>query len=102
MIKNNTDAKFLDELVDKVFKKTIGLKHDITILDWDLDRVYLKVDNYESDIRMWNVWDGQKKNTLRIQWTLFQMIDDGDGSGHGEELGYGVSIVNTDKEEIND
>lgn len=102
MIKNETKTKFLEELVTKVLRKTIGLKHEVLICDWDLDRVYITIDGYESTIRTWNVYDGQKKNTLRVQWTLFKMIDDGNGCGQGEELGYGVSIVNTDEEEIND
>lgn len=57
---------------------------EFTINDWDLDRVYLDVAGDEYDIRMWNITD------VDIRWTLFKIIDDGDGSGHGEEVSSGV------------
>lgn len=96
MIKNNTGADFLNELVTKILRKTIGINHEVTIDDRDLDRVYIHIDETEYDIRTWNVWDGVKKNTLKVQWTLFKMIYESNGDGHGEEIGYGTSIVSVD------
>jgi hypothetical protein len=96
MIKNSTDADLLNELVTKVLRKTIGVNHEVIINDWDLDRVYLHIDDIEFDIRMWNVWNGTKINTLRVQWTLLKMIYESNGDGHGEEIGCGVSIVSVD------
>jgi hypothetical protein len=97
MITNKTNAKFLNELVTKVLRKSIGINNEVIIDDWDLDRIYLKINNNEHTIRMWNIFNNGK-NAVKVQWTLFKIIDDLDGSSHGEELACGISIVNTKEE----
>lgn len=57
---------------------------EITIEDWDLDRIYITSDNQEYTIRMWNVRESE------VDWTLFKSVDNGDGTGHGVEQKEGV------------
>jgi antitoxin component HigA of HigAB toxin-antitoxin module len=54
------------------------------IVDWDLDRVYLKSEANEMTIRMWNITADD------IRWTLFVDVPDEDGGSHGEELESGI------------
>jgi hypothetical protein len=74
MITNKTNAKFLNELVTKVLRKSIGINNEVIIDDWDLDRIYLKINNNEHTIRMWNIFNNGK-NAVKVQWTLFKIID---------------------------
>lgn len=67
--------KQVTNLVKDVFEN-----ENIKIVDWDLDRIYLENDDYEYTIRMWDITENQ------IRWTLFKSVDNGDGTGHGEEL----------------
>ena len=93
--KDNEIPKTIQSLVNKVllktaFKKEHGLFGDIEILDYDLDRVYLEVNDVEFTIRMWNVIDIPKG--YKIVWTFFKDIPNEYGS-HGEEIGCGESFV---------
>ena len=72
--------------------KAIGEK--LYVLDWDLDRILLsKSDpatscnaNEDYSIRTWNL-----AGNGEIEWTFFEMLQDGDGSAHGEAKYYGRS-----------
>ena len=68
-------------------KKLYNLDKDITIEEWDLDRIYLHTDGFEFTIR---TWDLREDHT--VPWTFFVCICDPDGGGHGEELSCGVSL----------
>ncbi|MFP3391794.1 hypothetical protein [Brevibacillus sp. SIMBA_040] len=54
------------------------------IEDFDLDRVWITRNEEEYTIRTWDFTES------RVRWTLFKMIDNGDGTGHGEELKEGL------------
>ncbi|HZH61740.1 MAG TPA: hypothetical protein VEY70_19640 [Metabacillus sp.] len=58
------------------------------IEDWDLDRVYIKVDDQDYIIRMWNITEDD------IRWTLFIDVPDEDGGSHGEEIDFGIFEYN--------
>lgn len=96
MIINKTENSYLDKLIEKVLRKTSnkkehGLDKDISIVDYDLDRVYLECNNKEFSLRTWNIVDEGEKT--KVQWTLFVMIYEENGDGHGEELSFGVSVI---------
>ena len=54
------------------------IDQDVTITDWDLDRIYLDIDGTEYIVRMWNIHENPKTAWVTIQWTLF--VDNGQGS----------------------
>lgn len=91
---NKTDNEVLEKLLKEVIEKTkeFEFNEEITICDYDLDRVYL--DNKKSDdltIRMWNITQFTKENkevVLSIEWTLFENIDN-----HGEEVSCGFTRI---------
>lgn len=58
------------------------------IEDFDLSRIYITRNNEEYTIRTWEFTEGG------VRWTLFKMIDDGDDTGHGEELKEGLFNIN--------
>ena len=67
--------------------KYIGRK--LYVLDWDLDRILLsKKDPAADDVAVGDysirTWDFAEDG--EIQWTFFEMVPDGDGSAHGEEV----------------
>ena len=98
MIINETESPFLTDFVIKVLQKTsnkkqYGLDKDITILDYDLDRIYLKIsETQEFTIRTWDYYE-YTVNKMKVRWTLFINIRDENGGGHGEELSNGLTII---------
>jgi hypothetical protein len=87
MIINNTDTKILTKFVKSVIKKS-NLSGDFKIEEYDIDRIYLWSDGTEYTIRMWNYF----QNGI-VNWTLFRDIDDGDGTGRGEEICEGENKI---------
>ncbi|MCM3471016.1 hypothetical protein [Brevibacillus borstelensis] len=65
------------------------------IEDFDLDRIWIRRNDEEYTIRTWDFTESG------VRWTLFKMIDHGDGTGHGEELKEGLFVPKnmTDKGE---
>ena len=95
---NKTNISILNELLRKVMLKTPNKKENgifgsIIIEDFDMDRVYMGINGNEYVLRTWNIIE-ISKNEFRIDWTLFAMIDDGNGGGHGEELSCGTTKIN--------
>ena len=76
--------KFDDkEFVEKVLE-IAEIKYDkYEIADWDLDNIWLDIDDKEYSIRTWNI------NKDGIRFTLFVDVKDSDKTSHGEELYYG-------------
>ena len=70
-----------------------GMGTKLFVVDWDLDRVVLLTRQEEDPdagieytVRTWNISEDGV-----IDWTLFRMVDDGDGEMHGEELCSGTT-----------
>lgn len=61
------------------------------IEDFDWRHVYISRNNEEYTIRTWNITESE------IAWTLFKMIDHGDGTGHGEEQKEGLFKIKKTK-----
>lgn len=64
---------------------------NFTIDDFDWDRVWITRNNEEYTIRTWDITESE------IDWTLFRMVDNGDGTGHGEEEKVGLFEINYSK-----
>ena len=77
------------KLTEIVFDKC-GLEGELTIDDWDLDRIYITRNRREWIIRTWNVRENSKGRVV-IDWTLFRMKPDG-SSAEGS-VGSGKTIM---------
>lgn len=81
--------KKIVELTKIVFDEC-GLEGELVIDDWDCDRVYVTKDGREWIIRIWDVWENNKRRT-RIEWTLYFMKQD--GSCAEGSMGSGKTIM---------
>jgi len=76
----------LESLVSRVLNKCeIHPDGTVIIDDWDLDRVYLTIDNQDYVIRMWNI--GGTEKLVIIEWTLFLFKEN---ESHGTRIEAGV------------
>jgi len=73
------------EVIIKFAAAVMDREH--TVVDFDYRRVYIDSPEGEFNIRTWNITEDC------IDWTLFKMITNEDGSGHGEELKSGVTSL---------
>ena len=84
--------QWVEKFVTRVITKSKLSCEEVTIEDVEDDkRIYLIVDGEEYAIRAWNfrpVKKDEKDHPCAeiVDYTLFKMVDDGDGSGHGEEI----------------
>lgn len=84
--------KTIDVLIKRVLKKAgIKTNGEIKVLYWDLDRTDIEINGNEYSIRTWEIHETPK--CLYIRWTLFLMVDDGDGLGHGEPILESISSL---------
>lgn len=67
------DMKSIPQVIIDLVKSVFD--GDISIVDWDLDRIYLECHNEEFIIRTWNVTESV------VDWTLFRMTET-----HGIEI----------------
>ena len=80
---NRVPDEAMIKFVEKVLK-TAKIKYDkYEIADWDLDNIWLDINDKEYSIRTWNI------NEDGIRFTLFVDVKDSDKTSHGEELYYG-------------
>lgn len=85
-------VQWIEKFVIQVIKKSKLACKEVVIDDVeDSKRIYLDVDGEEYAIRTWNfhfVKKDEKDRTCAemVDYSLYKMIDDGDGSGHGEEV----------------
>lgn len=64
------DNEYLESLVSRVLNRCeIRPDNPVIIDDWDLDRVYLTIDDQDYTIRMWNIRETERM--VIIDWTLF-------------------------------
>lgn len=83
--------QWIEKFVTRVIKKSKLLCKEVVIDDVDDKRIYLSVDGAEYNVRTWNYRLTKKDEEDRpcaemVDYTLFHMVDDGDGSGHGKEI----------------
>ena len=91
-ITNDTDNEYVEELVVDVLNRTKKSKFlsadDVVIDDYDLDRVYLDIDDHEYTIRTWNISEDEETGFIVIEWTLYITVDD-----YEEKLKYGITML---------
>lgn len=75
----------IPEVIIKFAAAIMDREH--TVVDFDYRRVYIDSPEGEFTIRTWNITED------RIDWTLFKMVTNENGSGHGEELKSGVTSL---------
>lgn len=87
--------QWIEDFVSRVIKKAKLKCQEVVIedIEWS-KRVFLKIDGEDYDIRTWNFHpikqDSNGKTCAEIvRYTLFKMIWNGDGTGHGEEVSEG-------------
>lgn len=87
-----------EEFVRKVLlrcpnKKQLGLEGKITLFDAEPSkRIYLKNEqNQEFTVRYFIEWQNDKE--WKGSYIFFIDVDDGDGTGHGEEISEGVAVT---------
>jgi len=73
--RSESKNKYIVELTRIVFDEC-GLEGELTIDDWDLDRIYITKEGREWIIRTWNAQENNKGRVV-IDWTLFMMKPDG-------------------------
>lgn len=83
--------QWIKKFVTRVMTKSKLPFGEVIIDDIDDKHIYLNVDGEEYDIRIWNYRPVKKDKedypcAEMVDYTLFHMIDDSDGSGHGEEI----------------
>ncbi len=84
--------QWIEKFVTQVIEKSKLACKEVIIDDIeDSKRIYLIVDGEEYAIRTWNFHSAKKDEEDRtcaemVDYSLYEMIDDGDGSGHGEEI----------------
>lgn len=84
--------QWIEKFVTRVIQKSKLSCEEVIIEDIEDDkRIYLSVNGEEYAIRTWNfrpVKKDEKDRTCAemVDYTLFKMVGDDDGSGHGEEI----------------
>ena len=90
-VENPNFTQWIEKFVKRVIKKSKLPCEEVIIDDVDDKRIYLSVDGEEYNIRTWNYRPTKKDEEDRpcaemVDYTLFKMVDDDDGGGHGEEI----------------
>ena len=87
--RSESKNKYIVELTRIVFDEC-GLEGELTIDDWDLDRIYITKEGREWIIRTWNAQENNKGRVV-IDWTLYRMKPD--GSCAEGSMGSGKTIM---------
>lgn len=90
--------QWIEKFVTQIIRESMLSCEEIIIDDVDDKRIYLDVDGEEYNIRTWNFHSVKKDEKDRtcaemVDYSLYKMIDDGDGSGHGEEICNGSLMI---------
>lgn len=84
--------QWIEQFVKTVLERAELKCREVVITDIEHSkRIYLEIDGKEYDIRTWNfepVNHDTNGDTCaeNVRYTLFKMVSNGDGSGHGEEV----------------
>jgi len=76
--------------VKLIVNRIFGEDNDVKIEDWDSDRIMVSDGDTEYNIRTWNITDRY------VDWTLFRMVYNDNGRGHGEVMSEGVYPIEED------
>ena len=88
-------VQWIERFVVNVINKAKLNCNEVVIDDIEFSkRIFLTIDAEEYDIRTWNFHPvGEDKNGKTcaeiVDYTLFKMVMDNNGNGHGEEVGEG-------------
>ena len=88
--------QWIEQFVSQIIQRSKISYEEVIIEDIEYSKyIYLKIDGEEYDIRTWNfhpVKKDEKNHTCAemVDYTLFRMINDDDGGGHGEEICNGL------------
>lgn len=92
-------VQWIEKFVRHVLYKENLTCKEVIIEDIDFDkRIFLNIDGEEYDIRTWNFKpldtdENGETCAETVDYTLFKMVVDNDGNGHGEEIGDGKFII---------
>lgn len=84
--------QWIEKFIKQVIQKSKISCEEVVIEDIEYSKyIYLSIDSSEYVIRTWNfhaVKKYEQNHTCAeiVDYTLFKMIDDGDGGSHGEEI----------------
>lgn len=87
--------QWIEKFVTQIIQEPMLSCEEVVIDDVDDKHIYLSVDGEEYAIRTWNFRTVKKDEEKRpcaemVDYTLFKMVDDDDGGGHGEEICKGL------------
>ena len=84
--------QWVEEFANQIIQQSKLQCNEVVIEDIEYSKhIYLSIDGNEYDIRTWNFYPDEKDDkghtcAEKVGYTLFRIVDDGDGSGHGEEI----------------
>ena len=99
---NKEDNEYCKQWVKELTKQAVqNSKLDCTkvvIEEFDGDRIFLKINEREYTIRIWDIHPlerDRKGHVCRatISYTLFMMVKEEDGNGHGEEIAHNDLMI---------
>lgn len=91
--------QWIEKFVTQVIEKSKLACEEVIIDDIeDSKRIYLSIDGEEYAIRTWNFRSVKKDEKDRtcaemVEYSLYKIIDDGNGSGHGEDVSKGLLMI---------
>lgn len=90
--------QWIEKFVTQIIRESMLSCEEIIIDDVDEKHIYLSVDGEEYDIRTWNFHSIKKDEIDRtyaemVDYSLYKMVDDSDGGGHGEEICNGSLMI---------
>ena len=98
-VTEETYIQWIEKFVRNVlFRENLACE-EVIIEDIEFSkRIFLNIDGKEYDIRTWNfkpIDTDENGETCAetVDYTLFKMVVDNDGNGHGEEVGDGRFII---------
>lgn len=98
-VNDHNYIQWIEKFVTQVIEKSKLACEEVVIDDIeDSKRIYLIVDGEEYAIRTWNFHSVKKDEKDRtcaemVDYSLYRIIDDGNGSGHGEDVSKGLLMI---------
>ena len=65
-------TKMAKDLIKIAIDGTTIPEHELTVTDWDLDRIYMEAEGYEYIIRTWDI--REVGETVRVRWSLVLLV----------------------------
>lgn len=98
-------TQWVEQFVQEVLEESGLCGEEVVIMDIEPDkRIFITVDGLPHDIRTWGFIpvetdENGKPCAEDVQYTLFQMVEDEDGGGHGDEVDSGTLKIEWTNEE---